>query len=147
MTVNEVSPELLQGKHIFILEDNLENRVVYQMTLGKYRPIVTFDRSGQDLLFQMGKLSRIDLIILDLMLPQGVSGFDIYDEIRSVPRYANVPVIAVSAMESALAIPKAQAKGLHGFITKPIDKYGFPKQLAMILSGQQVWYAGEREMP
>jgi hypothetical protein len=47
-------------------------------------------------------------------------------------------------MDPNVAMPKAQAKGFHGFIAKPIDNYLFPKQVAIVLAGQQVWYPGER---
>lgn len=144
MVDDKTNPKLLKGKHIFIVEDNLENRVVYNMTLGKHGAIVTFERWGRDTLSHMRLISEIDLIILDLMLPLGVSGFDIYDEIRAVSKYAEIPIVAVSAMEPNIAMPKAQSKGFQGFIVKPIDHRLFAKQLATILAGEQLWYAGER---
>ena len=81
---------------------------------------------------------------LDLMLKDNVSGFDLYDEIRSLPKYADVPIVAVSAIDPSIAIPKTRAKGFSGFIAKPIDSHLFAKQIAALLEGEQIWYAGER---
>jgi len=89
-------------------------------------------------------LRRVDLIILDLMLHNGISGYDIFDQIRAVPTYDAVPIVAVSAAEPAIALPKTQRQGFSGFISKPIDDTLFPKQVAQLLAGEQVWYAGER---
>ncbi len=82
----------------------------------------------------------IDLIILDLMLPNQRSGFDVFDELRSLPQIAKVPIIAVSAAEVSFAVPHAKSKGFSGFISKPIDFVLFPKQIAAVINGEQVWY-------
>jgi len=88
--------------------------------------------------------SRVDLIVLDLMLAEGVTGFDLFDQIRGIEKYAAVPIIAVSAMDPSIAIPKLRKQGFSGFIAKPIDNVQFPRQLACIIAGETVWSVGER---
>lgn len=141
-----MSNMLLQNKRFFIVEDNIQNRVVFQMALTRHGAIVDFDRWGDEALDRLNNTSNVDLIILDLMLPGGISGFDICAQVRTIPDYATIPIVAVSAMETAIAIPKARASGFSGFISKPVDVTLFPKQLASILNGEQVWYAGERNL-
>lgn len=140
---NERLITAIRGKRIFIVEDKLENRVVFQMIFMKYGAIVSFERWGKNTLPNLRAMGPVDLILLDLMLPQGVSGFDVFDQIRSLPRYDSVPIVAVSAMDPAVAVPKAQSKGFSGFIAKPIDAELFPQQIASILAGERVWYAGD----
>ena len=136
---------LLYGKHIFIVEDNVQNRVVFQMLLRKQGADVDFERWGQDTVFRLQNSTQVDMILLDLMLAEGVSGFDLYTDIRTqLPQFAAVPIVAVSAMEPALAIPKAQALGFSGFIGKPINGLIFAEQLANILNGESIWYTGEQ---
>lgn len=132
----------LKNKHIFIVEDDINNRVVFQMALTISGAHVSFERWGKDALFQLNRLRNVNLIVLDLMLANGVSGFDIFSQIRQYPQYATVPIVAVSAMEPSVAIPKAMAIGLNGFISKPIDETLFPQQLATILDGKMVWDDG-----
>lgn len=134
---------MLSGKNILIVEDDPLNRVVYTVMLKKERCMIDFDRWGRETISKL-KRQAYDLIILDLMLPNGDSGFTIFEQIRQMPEYNNVPIIAVSASEPAFAIPKAQKLGFDGFITKPLDKNLFPKQLVSILEGEKIWYAGER---
>jgi two-component system chemotaxis sensor kinase CheA len=135
---------ILKDKRIFIVEDNMQNRLVFQMSLIRHGASVDFERWGRDTLYHLQNLSRVDLIVLDLMLADDISGFDIFDKIRALPKYNTVPIIAVSAMDPSIAIPKTRKQGFSGFIAKPIDNTQFPKQIASIIAGQAVWSVGER---
>lgn len=135
---------LLEGKRIFVVEDNLQNRVIFKMILMCQGAWVEFDRWGRDALWRLQAFRDVDLIILDLMLPSGFSGYTIFDEIRNLPEFDRVPIIAVSASEPSVAIPRTQQQGFAGFIAKPIDDDLFPKQVARIIAGEKVWYAGDR---
>lgn len=137
---------LLENKRILVVEDNLQNRIVFQMSLIRHGASVHFERWGRHTLHQLGNMSHVDLIIMDLMLADGVSGLSVFDEVRALPKYANVPIVAVSAKDPALAMPQVKAKGFSGFIAKPIDNDLFPKQIARIIEGETVWYAGERSL-
>jgi CheY-like chemotaxis protein len=134
---------LLNGKHVFIVEDNLQNRVIFQMSLMRHGAVVEFERWGKDALFRLQNSPPLDIIVLDLMLADGYSGFDIFEAIRALPKFDAVPIVAVSAMDPSVALPKTRAKGFSGFIAKPIDNRLFPQQLAQIIEGKAVWYRGE----
>jgi len=134
---------LLENKRIFIVEDNIMNRIIYQEILRSSGAWVEFDRSGRDTLSRL-KLFKPDLIILDLMLPFGSSGYSIFDSIRKMPEFHDVPVVAVSATEPNVGIPQTQRQGFNGFIAKPIDDDLFPQQILQIFKGEQVWDAGDR---
>lgn len=133
----------LMNKRIFIVEDNIQNRVVFQVALVRYGASVDFERMGRDTIYRLRGKNELDLIILDLMLAEGLSGFDLVDQIRALPNCASIPILAVSAMDPAVAIPQAREIGLAGFIAKPIDNYVFPKQVLAIINGEQVWHTGE----
>ena len=135
---------ILKDKRIFIVEDNMQNRLVFQMALIRHGASVDFERWGRDTMYHLQNVSRVDLIVLDLMLAEGITGFDIFDQIRALPKYDTVPIIAVSAMDPSIAIPKLKKQGFSGFIAKPIDNVQFPKQLASIIKGEHVWSVGER---
>jgi CheY-like chemotaxis protein len=133
---------LLKDKIVFIVEDNLQNRVIFQVMLIRQGAKVEFERMGKDTVFRLKGLKHVDLILVDLALAQGVSGYDIYDEIRTVERFEKVPIVAVSATDPIIGIPKTKAKGFSGFISKPIDDVRFPRQLAKVLNGESVWDTG-----
>ncbi|MCA9881512.1 MAG: response regulator [Anaerolineae bacterium] len=134
----------LKDKEIFVVEDDVRNRIVYKMLFTKEGARVEFDRWGRTSVSQLHLSQRhIDLIILDLMLP-GMSGYEVITQIRSDERYADIPIVAVSASEPNVAIPKAQEAGFDGFISKPINDELFVNQMLQIMQGEKVWFAGER---
>lgn len=132
----------LVGKHIFIVEDNALNRVVYQITLGVAGAFLEFDRWGSEAAHRLQIIRNCDLIILDLMLQRGVSGFDVFKEIRAIHQHQAVPIVAISASEPAVAIPMAKELGFSGFISKPIDEALIVKQVTRLIDGEQIWYDG-----
>lgn len=132
----------LKGKRILIVEDNSLNRVVYQITLGVQGAILEFDRWGREAITRLKAGHAFDLVILDLMLYGGISGFDIFEEIRALPQFEALPIVAVSASEPAVAMPKAQEMGFSGFISKPVDEAYFAGQIDRLIAGQEVWYDG-----
>lgn len=134
---------LLENKRVFIVEDNLANRAIEQMILERNGAVTAIERYGTTTLERLKAFAPVDIIIMDLMLPNGVSGFDITDEIRTMPEFKQIPVVAVSATDPAEAMPKAMAKGFSGFISKPIDFDQFPAQIARILKGEKIWAEGD----
>lgn len=132
----------LKGKRILIVEDNTLNRVVYQITLGVQGAYLDFDRWGREAVDRLKRSRNWDLIILDLMLHGGISGFDIFQAIRTMPEYDHLPIIAVSASEPAIAMPKARELGFSGFISKPVDEAYFSDQIARVIAGEQIWHDG-----
>jgi CheY-like chemotaxis protein len=141
---NSSSIELLDNKRIFVVEDNLENRIILQLALVKSNAILEFDRWGRDTLQRLSGFMPADLILLDLMLPHRISGYDIFDQIRQKSAFAHIPIVAISAADPNIAVPKCRQKGFAGFIAKPIDDDLFEEQLAMVLRGENVWYTAQQ---
>jgi two-component system cell cycle response regulator DivK len=137
-----MTTSLLQNKRIFLVEDNLGNRAIMQMILEQHGAKISFERWGTDTVSRLKVFEPVDLILLDLMFPQGITGYDVFDNIRQHTEFRHVPIVAVSASEPALSIPKTQAHGFAGFLPKPIDIDKFPKQVAAILRNEPVWDFG-----
>ncbi len=133
---------ILNQKKIFIVEDDLINRAIIQLLLEKHGAKTAIERWGVDTLKRIHAFMPVDIILLDLMLPHNVSGFDIFDQIKADPNLSHIPVVAVSAMDPAIAIPEAQRRGMNGFIPKPVDYGWFPKQIASILEQESLWLTG-----
>jgi CheY-like chemotaxis protein len=134
---------ILANKRILIVEDNIQNRVIYRIMMVRHGAQVEFDNWGERVVENMKAWGKFDAIVLDLMLPRGVSGFDVQQAIRTEADYAQVPIIAVSAADAALAIPMTQNSGFSGYIAKPINDTLFPQQIARIIQGEKLWYDGK----
>lgn len=98
---------------ILIVEDNIEIHNLIKNILEREKYIVYNAYSGTEALMILEK-ERIDLILLDLILP-GKSGEEIIDIIK------DVPIIVISAKISVQDKIKALLNGANDYITKPFD--------------------------
>ncbi len=136
---------LLSGKRVFIVEDDIKNMAVAATILRQSGAGVIQDywnNNTIEMLTRAHNTSPIDIILLDLMLHHGISGYDIFAQIKAIPELAAIPIVAVSASEPAIEIPKGQQLGFQGFIAKPINMHIFPEQVANCIGGQSIWIAG-----
>lgn len=98
---------------ILIVEDNIEIHNLIKNILEREKYIVYDAYSGTEALMILEK-ERIDLILLDLILP-GKSGEEIIDRIK------DIPIIVISAKISVQDKIKALLNGANDYITKPFD--------------------------
>ncbi len=133
---------LLTEKRIFIIEDNIDNRIIIQVLLEQSGAQTSFERwGGADSIRRLHEFAPIDLIVLDLMFPNHVTGYDVFDRIRKEAEFAHVPIVAVSASDPTTEIPRLREKGFAGFIAKPVDYDLFPRQLVKIMNHESVWHS------
>ena len=130
---------LLDGKRIFLVEDDIVNASVFSRSLVNHGALIYQDVLGYGIVQHIVESLPIDVIVLDIMIRRGQNGFDIFESIKLHPRLIGIPVVAVTSLDPETAIPKAQDIGLNGFISKPINAIEFPSQIARILRGENVW--------
>lgn len=66
-----------------------------------------------------GSLSP-DLITLDLMMPV-LSGFELCERLRQDPRFAETPIMIISAKDDSASKERAIQVGANAYITKPFN--------------------------
>jgi CheY-like chemotaxis protein len=131
----------LKNRRIFLVEDDVSNLAIALALLQKAGATVGFSHWGGSTMSKLLLMAPLDIILLDLNLEHGVSGYDVFDNIRQEPQFADVPVIAVSAMDPSIAMPEVRKRGFSGFISKPIEFTLFAEQIATVIEGNEVWYA------
>jgi CheY-like chemotaxis protein len=72
---------------------------------------------------------RPDLVLLDVMLPDG-NGFELLAKLRASPEFATLPVVMLTAKTELSDIHNGLQLGADGYITKPYSK----TQLAEVIS-------------
>ena len=130
------SSMLLENRRIFIVEDDAVNIAIAAYLLRQHGATVFQDRWGDQALKVIRDALPLDLILLDIQFPRGVSGFDIFEHLRNEPDLKQIPVVAVSASGE---MNRARDMGFAGYIAKPIMPYAFPRHLTKILDGTPVW--------
>lgn len=134
---------LLEGKRVFVVEDDARNMAIIAVTLKKHGAIVIQDAWNSGSVNLLKNHMPIDIVLMDLMLRGGRSGYDIIDEIYAEPDLTNIPIVVVSASNASAEMNRAREKGCRGYIEKPIDYHGFPKALAAVIDGAEVWGGSE----
>ena len=79
--------------------------------------------------------SHPGLILMDINLP-GMDGKEITTRLRSLPHFADTPIVALTANVGPGNREQALAAGCTGFLTKPINVSHFPDQVKGYLNGR-----------
>lgn len=130
---------LLEGKRIFLVEDDVVNIHVFSKTLTNQGATVYQDVLGYGIVQHIVESLPLDLILLDVFLKRGQNGFDIFEKIKTNHNLAHIPTVAITSLDPETAIPKSREIGLSGFISKPINFSELPQQLVRILQGEKIW--------
>ena len=128
----------LQDITDLVVEDNVSNFVLIARLLGYLGIHCEWKTSGYEVVEYADLLPKLDLILMDIRLPYE-DGYEALKKIRSSPKLASIPVIAITAEASMEQMQKAHAAGFDGFIGKPINPDRFPEQIQQILNGDPVW--------
>ena len=111
-------------RHILVADDEAHiGRIIkIKMEQGPFRVSLAFD--GQEAVDILEQEDRIDLVVLDLMMPR-LSGLDVLDRIRSTDRWKDIPCIILTAAGQEDYERNARESGATDFLTKPFS----PKKL------------------
>lgn len=131
---------MLNNTLIYIVENDAGNLAIASHYLRQAGVRIRFDRWGVDTPDNILKAMPVSVILMDLMFPQHISGFDIFQQIQQVPKLRAVPVVAVSAMDPDIAMPRAMQLGFASFIAKPIAA-SIVRHVADVIHGKKVWVA------
>jgi two-component system cell cycle response regulator DivK len=103
---------------ILIVEDKASSRELLRTVLEQQGYEVVEANDGEQALALIRGQS-LDLVLMDLQLPQR-NGYDVLQEIRSNPKLAAIPVVAVTANAMPGDREKVMAAGFTGYISKPV---------------------------
>jgi two-component system chemotaxis sensor kinase CheA len=118
---NEMRTEALTRTLLFV-DDSPFFRNMLTPVLKAAGYDVTSVAGGEDALILLKKGQHFDLIVSDIEMP-GMNGFDLAEAVRSDPRSADVPIIALSSITSPAAIERGRQAGFHDFVAK-FDRQG-----------------------
>jgi CheY-like chemotaxis protein len=87
----------------------------------------------------LAALPAIQLVLLDLRLPDKHDGYYILAKLRADARFANVPIAAMTAQVMPDDVHRAEQAGFTGFLAKPLNFDRFPQSIQRLLAGESVW--------
>ena len=118
--------------NILIVDDDLKMTELLKtlLQLEGYMPTAVNDSTKA---IQMAGSVQPDLITLDLMMP-GLDGFALCELLRQDPRFANIPILIVSARDDPQSKQRAIKAGAKAYVTKPFQIDELLKKIRDLLS-------------
>ncbi|PBQ32837.1 histidine kinase [Sphingobacteriaceae bacterium] len=126
-----VLTEILHGKTVLIVDDDVRNIFSLSKSLEKLKMNVITAMNGKEALEKLNDHSEVDVVLLDMMMPE-MDGYETAKIIRENMKWRNLPVIAVTAKAMTGDRDKCISAGASDYITKPVD-------IDQLLSLLRVW--------
>lgn len=106
---------------ILVIEDEQDIRDLISFQLKSEGHEVLVSDSVDKAITLVEKPEKIDLFIIDWMLPGVMSGLEFTKKLRAQKKYAETPIIMITALTQPDNIVSALDAGADDYITKPFD--------------------------
>jgi CheY-like chemotaxis protein len=126
----------LAGAKVLIVDDDIRN--IYSLTsvLETYGIDVLHAERGREGIALLEQDPAIDVALVDIMMPE-MDGYETMREIRRRPRFADLPLISVTAKAMKGDRQKCLEAGASDYIAKPVD-------LDLLMALLRVWIGRAR---
>jgi CheY-like chemotaxis protein len=115
----EVRTKITTRQHILVVDDNETNLAFVQVLL-KNKPLKLHTATSAAQVFLLCQQQKFDMILLDIQLPD-MSGVDVARQLRQLPQYQNVPIVAFTAHAMPDEIDRYRQAGMDDIIFKPLE--------------------------
>lgn len=116
-TIEDTSTGTLR---VLIVDDNEQNLELLQAYLEDLACEIDLARDGIEAMDAVRR-AEPDVILLDIMMPR-MSGFQVCSRLKADPRYADIPIIMVTALGEVGDVERAVDAGADDFLTKPVNR-------------------------
>jgi len=105
-------------KTVFVVDDNDINLAMAREALKEQYKVITIPSAAK--LFSLIEKLTPDMILLDIEMPE-VDGFEALSKLKSIGKYASIPVIFLTAMTDEQVEVRGFQMGAIDFIPKPFS--------------------------
>ncbi|HVF78917.1 MAG TPA: HAMP domain-containing protein [Solirubrobacteraceae bacterium] len=125
---------VLPGKRVMIVDDDVRNVFALTSALEARGMEVRFAENGREAIESLDADPAIDLVLMDVMMPE-MDGHETTVALRADDRFADLPIISLTAKAMKGDREKSIAAGASDYITKPVD-------IEQLISLMRVWLYG-----
>ncbi|HEX7744833.1 MAG TPA: HAMP domain-containing protein [Micromonosporaceae bacterium] len=110
----------LDGATVLIIDDDVRNVFALTSALELHGMTVLYSDTGTDGVRLLAEHPDVDIVLMDAMMPDQ-DGYETTRAIRRNHRYADLPVVFLTAKAMPGDRESAIAAGATGYVTKPVD--------------------------
>ncbi|GAA4989674.1 signal transduction histidine kinase/HAMP domain-containing protein/CheY-like chemotaxis protein [Nonomuraea thailandensis] len=125
------------GRRVLIVDDDIRNVYALTHVLGRLGMEIVYAENGREGLEALEREEDIALVLMDVMMPE-MDGYETLVAVRQMPRFADLPIIALTAKAMPGDREKTISCGASDYVPKPVD-------LDQLLEVMRGWLAGERK--
>lgn len=125
--------EIFHGATILVVDDTPTNLRLILEYLANTGATILVARNGEGALKQ-AVVSSPDLVLLDVMMPPGIDGFETCRRLKAHDQLKHVPVIFLTDLDDRVNKIKGIEAGGADYVTKPFDSPELVARLATHLS-------------
>ncbi len=118
---------------VLIADDSSTVRKFVSFSLSAQQLNVVTAVDGMDALEKISQTPRLDLIIVDLNMPN-MDGFEFIENIRGSEQYKDVPIIILSSERSEESKARGRDVGADAYIEKPFDAKNIKYQVSKFIT-------------
>jgi len=107
--------------HILVVEDEQDIRDLISFQMKSEGHAVTALESADKAVSVVERGEKINLFIIDWMLPGSMNGLEFTKRLKSLDEYKDVPIIMITALTQPENIVAGLDAGADDYITKPFD--------------------------
>ncbi|MGW5031502.1 HAMP domain-containing protein [Streptomyces nigra] len=111
---------VLPGRRVLIVDDDIRNVFALTHVLGRVGMPVLYAENGREGIETLEAAPDVELVLMDIMMPE-MDGYETISAIRRTPRWADLPIVALTAKAMPGDREKSIARGANDYVPKPVD--------------------------
>ncbi|MFE7842057.1 HAMP domain-containing protein [Streptomyces sp. NPDC057474] len=112
--------QVLPGRRVLIVDDDIRNVFALTHVLGRVGMPVLYAENGREGIETLERNPDVELVLMDIMMPE-MDGYETISAIRRTPRWAGLPIVALTAKAMPGDREKSIARGANDYVPKPVD--------------------------
>jgi CheY-like chemotaxis protein len=129
----------IAGKKVLIVDDDVRNIFALTSALERHQMEILNAESGPEAIALLRATPDVEAVLMDIMMPT-MDGFEVIRRLRADPKFAALPIIALTAKAMKADRDQCIEAGASDYISKPID-------VNHLVSLLRVWLNHERGRP
>jgi signal transduction histidine kinase/CheY-like chemotaxis protein len=124
-----------RGARVLLVDDDMRNLLALTPLLEQWKLDVMAAGDGVEALETLQTAGAFDLVILDIMMPD-MDGYELTRRLRRDPRFAALPVIALTARAGKQEQQASLEAGADAFLAKPVEPAELKEMLDKFLAAR-----------